>query len=288
MAMQVEILKGKSINRDIEKALLNLPAGLEETYNRALINWNTDSSEWGRAIGALNWLAFSSQPLTLGQRAEAMIIDPRGDPPFDKEERFHKPKDSLHLLSGLITVDGFGCEDWWEDPTKDLTNSIKPNPALSVLDESCQDEGKVSLKTSERSVADQTPRRDNRIVRFTHFSVKEYLISDRIEASLSAYLKTSIAERIKNGQPLDFQPIDCSAMASYFPLKEAKAHVLIAESCLIYHLFISDIEFKNFRGRDAMTLYQTLSFPLCEYAVMHGLGHAETVPKEWPQLLYRS
>lgn len=280
--MQIKVLKRKASNRDIEEALLNLPAGLEETYNRALINWNADSSEWERTIRALNWLAFSVKPLTLGELAEAVIIELKDETPFDKERRFHRPKDLLHHLSGLVTVDGDGKDgEHDEGKTRDSTNSIRPASALSVLnedtavlDEDYQDEDGNFVEPRDKSAADIIPTQDRRIVRFAHFSVKEYLVSDRIEVSLSAYLRTLVANRMNNGHSSDFTPVEYSAIASYFPLKEPKAHVLIAESCLIYHLYVS----KGATGRN-----ENLYFPLQNYAANHGLEHAEVVLEELPQ-----
>ncbi|KAF8855910.1 hypothetical protein BDZ45DRAFT_692164 [Acephala macrosclerotiorum] len=205
VAMQIEILKRKSINRDIEKALLNLPVGLEETYNRALINWNADSFEWGRTIRALNWLAFSFEPLTLSQLAEAMIIDPRDDPPFDKEGRLHRPENLLHLLTGLVTVDDDEEEEEEEDQTKDSSNSIRLASAPSVLDEDYQDEDGSSAETSDGSAADGVPTQDNRIVRFAHFSVKEYLISDRIEAVFPHISKPVLPTALETGSLWTYQ-----------------------------------------------------------------------------------
>lgn len=44
------------------------------------------------AKSALIWLAFAERPLPLEELAEATIIHPSADPPFDPEERFPEPQ----------------------------------------------------------------------------------------------------------------------------------------------------------------------------------------------------
>jgi hypothetical protein len=90
VALQLKALENaKSLNA-VKQALQNLPAGLDQTYTRALLN--IDPSQKSQAVCALKWLAFSERPITLKELAEASNIDPKTSPPFDKERRLFHPR----------------------------------------------------------------------------------------------------------------------------------------------------------------------------------------------------
>jgi hypothetical protein len=117
----------------IRKALRDLPKTLDDTYARLFLEIDDGYREEARV--ALLWLAFSDRPLLLTELAEAIVINPRSDRPFDPEDRFPDPESVLEIFSSLV--------------------SILPNdPQGAVIGR-----GRVTL---------------------AHFSVKEYLVSDRI------------------------------------------------------------------------------------------------------------
>lgn len=60
---------------DLEKALNNLPVGLDATYSRMLNNIPHSVSE--AALVLLRWLTYSLRPLTLSELSEARIISLR-------------------------------------------------------------------------------------------------------------------------------------------------------------------------------------------------------------------
>ena len=84
-------------------------------------------------------------------------------------------------------------------------------------------------------------------VSFSHFSVKEYLISDRIKSS----------------------------EARDFALNEQAAHIQIAQACLRYHLYISKEKAQN-----EITDPILREFRLWDYAGEFGLGHVESVARD--------
>lgn len=83
---QLESLKICKRLKDVHEALRSLPITLEDTYARILRNLGKIYSQ--EVIIALQWLAFSSRPLRIEELAEAAIINPQADQPFDQEDRF--------------------------------------------------------------------------------------------------------------------------------------------------------------------------------------------------------
>jgi hypothetical protein len=92
-------------------------------------------------------------------------------------------------------------------------------------------------------------------VSFSHFSVKEYLVSDRITSS----------------------------RALEFALNEQAAHIQTAQACLRYHLYIC-----KEMAQTEINHAAVFKYPLCVYAAKFGLGHVEAVAREqWTPSLCR-
>lgn len=215
--MQLIPLHNARSENAVDQALATLPTGLDGTYCRALQCLSQQDQK--QVIRALRWIAFCLRPITVSELSEAVIIDVPDESEqhtllegpsraFDTRNRFDEAEEVLHLLPGLVVVEGT-----------------------------------------------PTAPSDKRI-RFSHFSVKEYLMSDRIKEGL----------------------------ASAFAISEHESQIQIAKSCLLYHLYISGVELKT---QDGPTLTKTKkSFPLWEYAVWYGLAHIEAMPQEhWTQSL---
>ncbi|CUS12929.1 unnamed protein product, partial [Tuber aestivum] len=132
---------------DARAALEKLPKDLDSVYGRIL----EDIDEMQRIYiqRAMNWLAFSAEPLTLGQLAEAAVIE------YDVEKYGED--------SGTQALFDTGC-----------LMSICP-----------------SLISFEDARDDESSPQENRRLRLAHFSVKEYLISDRAGQGPSAYYRIS-------------------------------------------------------------------------------------------------
>ena len=129
-------------------------------------------------------------------------------------------EDSLDILSGLITVEGVGDD---HDETLDLG-----------LNDSDFKERDKNVTHSIRQL-----EKDTRI-RFAHFSVKEYLESDRILHSNT----------------------------KMFCLESAKEHRFLAQSCITYLLHYSSSDRKTVTEQDLTT------FPLLEYAAHYWFIHS--------------
>jgi ankyrin repeat protein len=125
--------------------LKSLPKTLDDTYARILIN--IDDEDQHEARRTLLWLAFSERPLLIKEVAEAAVVDPQLNPPFDPNERLRDPcNDIIEILGSLVTI------------------SLKG----------------VSSNSSDDDSDDEPGYLPGRELRLAHFSVKEYLVSKRI------------------------------------------------------------------------------------------------------------
>jgi ankyrin repeat domain-containing protein 50 len=147
---QLEALKKCPPLQDpIRKALKNLPATLDETYERILGTIDDEDSQQ-IARRSLIWLAFSERSLYLKELAEAAVIDTQ----FSDPERLPDPRYILELLGSLVTI------------------SLKGTPSDDDQDD-CSEE---SPRNNHKDVPGE-------VIRLAHFSVKEYLVSKRIRLS---------------------------------------------------------------------------------------------------------
>ncbi|KAM0419078.1 hypothetical protein ACHAPT_012017 [Fusarium lateritium] len=102
-ALQMEELKKKRIlrGRDVQNILSSLPKSLDATYERALLQ--IDSDLVYEAKTALQWLSCCIRPLYLEELVDASIINPDEETPFSEDFRI-SPFDLVELLPGLIKV----------------------------------------------------------------------------------------------------------------------------------------------------------------------------------------
>ncbi|UKZ46575.1 hypothetical protein TrVGV298_000780 [Trichoderma virens] len=196
---QLETLKMLSTKPDIEKALQELPTGLDATYNRILES--IDAKFQPRVTNSLKWLAFSKGVLSVEQLSEIFIIDPDNDIAFDEEDRLFSPTDVLKYFSGLII--------------------------------------------SQTSIFGSR-------VRLVHFSVKEYLTSDRIRRR---------------------------STASAFSFTEVNAHMHIVRSCLAYLTCLSTGGGQHTHTYDDMSHYIKNLYPLASYASANWRLHLKKIPR---------
>ena len=178
---QLEVLKKcPPIRAALRKALRRLPATLDETYARVLESIEDETCQ-ELARRCLVWLAFSKTPLSLEQLADAAVI---GTGSFDPEDRISDPQFILELLGSLVVV---ASDEYLVEDSSTIAEWVVYNGI-----------GVVGLG----------------VVRLAHFSVKEYLTSERIVQSA----------------------------VSKFALGDAMAHRQIAEACLLYLDFFQQLE----------------------------------------------
>ena len=88
---------------DLRKALRSLPKDLDDTYARILQRID-DAGDSEYVASIMQWLAYSTRPMSLVEIAEVMTVDTKGDPRVDVERRFEDPQDLLRICSGLVTT----------------------------------------------------------------------------------------------------------------------------------------------------------------------------------------
>ena len=150
---------------------------------------------------ALLWLTYSKRPLYLDELAEAGALSPESCT-LDRQDRLFDPHEILDICSGLVTS------------IPEIIRDSRNYPNYEVYE------------------------RERELLRFAHFSVKEYLISDRIT----------------------------KGNASDFAILEPEAQTFLAQVCISYLLLFNDYELSS-----AEDVY---SKPLLEYAARFWHVHA--------------
>ncbi|KAL9134056.1 MAG: hypothetical protein Q9175_004768 [Cornicularia normoerica] len=209
----------------LRHALASLPKTLDDTYARILCNIDKRYSHYNKHIlKILQWLTFSTRPLRLEELAEVFAIDIDETSRFDPGRRLPEPRDILTLCSSLIT----------------LTNSVydaSDEGSGSVLSEDSQDPDADSVAESSDSGGSTI------YVRLAHFSVKEYLVSDRIQ----------------------------HGAAPRYSIREIESHAVLAEDCIAYLL--------QFDEPGSLTLETLGQSPLAGYAAQFWFAHAKVAEK---------
>ena len=103
VALQVIELKKCSNQHSVMKQLESLPVGLYETYDRILAK--IDKQDHADTKTFLQWLSFSTRPMTLEEIAETVVVDfeLEDGPQYTSGCRYWDKRDVLEKCSGLIT-----------------------------------------------------------------------------------------------------------------------------------------------------------------------------------------
>jgi len=196
--------------------LKSLPRTLDETYDRIL--GSIEEQYRKAAHTALQWLAFSKRPLLLEEIVEVVAVVLGGSTGF-VEDRLSDPHDILAICSSLVT--------------------ISRNPSDEMSDASSDATSDASVDASFDDSYEQPPQ-----IYLAHYSVKEYLTSDRIFAG----------------------------SASAFACFKTSANRNITENCLTYLSF--------FERPDSLTDKSFTAFPLLSYVALFWFRHARTAKEE--------
>ena len=165
---------------------------MDETYDRVLLNIPEDYQQ--EAHAALQWLAFSQRPMTLGEISDAIVVDRRNQC-FGFESRFLDAYNVLEICSSMVTLSESGT--------------------------------KSDFGRTQNAVTDEMKE-----LQLAHYSVKEYIVSQRIQAG----------------------------PAKAFAVVEAQVHEYMAGASLIYLLSFAkpdslyedvwnDFQFLNYAAR---------------------------------------
>ncbi|EPS39617.1 hypothetical protein H072_6587 [Dactylellina haptotyla CBS 200.50] len=152
VACQLDAIRKCKQTGAIRRLLKSLPSTLEETYDRILLSIPEET--WEIAKSALILLTYSIRPLTIRELAEGMVVD-TSDQRFDAEEhRLIYYREVLDICSSLVTV---STVEHNENDLKWLREKV--------------DIERRSFRSEENH--------DVELVQLAHFSVKEYLISEK-------------------------------------------------------------------------------------------------------------
>jgi hypothetical protein len=198
--------------RGIKTALDTLPISLDEFYQQLLNEIHRDYQEY--AVILLHWLAVAARPLALRELAEVCAIRPRAWDYLDPEDRLEDNKILGILPAGLIRTEVKEYPNFW-----------------SRYERRCK-----KFPTDDHSQYYGT------FVEFSHFSVLEYLKSDRVPVT--------------------------------FHITQAISHSIVAEACITYYLYMGREEGKNSAGYETgaregyvkRALQLEATYPLAEYA----------------------
>ena len=218
----------------IRTTLRSLPKSLDDTYARILNNINNEYREDARR--ALTWLAFSRRPLRLSEIAEAAVLD--SVPEFNPDERYQDMRSVLEVLGSLVTISQGGRYHNVSIRDSDLINPFNITDSLN----NDNLEGHTYGNSADPCACDWQWN-----IELAHFSVKEYLMSDRI----------------------------LSGLASDFGTDHDKANALITGASLHCILHYAAEASLGSSGQDPQR-----GFPLLEYACTYLCEHARSVSLE--------
>ena len=196
----------------IRQALASLPKNLDDTYARILCHIDNRYNHYSRfVLKTLQWLTFSTRPLLLEELAETFAIDVDETPRFDPERRLPEPREILTICSSLITL---------------------TNYKYNIPDEESGSEAYHDWHANNEEDS-------KTYVRLAHFSVQEYLVSERIQ----------------------------HGTAPHYNIRAIESNRVLAEDCLAYLL--------QFDEPGSLT-YETLgNSPLALYAARYWVVHAK-------------
>jgi ankyrin repeat protein len=187
---------------NIRKKLNNLPKTLDATYERILKNIPDLYQRETKTI--LTLLSFSARPMSIQEVAEATAVSLETQC-FTPEERFPDPYNLLEFCSSLVSLVSPG--DAWSDWRREGIFRFSQPPA------------------------------DVQVLQFAHFSVKEYLLSDRTQKSIPCALR----------------------------INEHLSHSHIAQTSLLYLL--------DFNNGKRVSQFDHKEFPFLEYSALHWTTH---------------
>ncbi|KAK6534122.1 hypothetical protein TWF281_005460 [Arthrobotrys megalospora] len=168
---QLDVMKQCFTPRMVRAELGRMPKTLDQTYDRIL--QAVPDMHKTFVESALRWLAFSERPLLLNELGEAAVIDPSFGSFNADESRFLDPGKILELCGSLIVIGSkkydnklFGSDDW-------LHLKLRNEASRSMVPVEKIDEVYTTVSLS-------------------HYSVKEYLTSERLQnGPLSGYFMTA-------------------------------------------------------------------------------------------------
>lgn len=201
----------------VRTELNRMPETLDQMYDRILQRIPSLHRQYVQS--AMQWLAFSTRPLILSELAEAVAINPELGA-FDPDESRLMDENLILELCGTLTtlskVTGSGESGGW------VTEKIR-----------CE-RGSQRYKPEEFQEFQEF-----QVVSLSHYSVKEYIISQRLRES--------------------------GSLVSYYSTSEQIANQFLAKCCLLYLL--------DFNGAEICIPLKFSEFPLLQYSSRFWMDH---------------
>ena len=199
----------------VRHTLDELPETLDETYGRVLKEIKKPNRV--HALRLLQCLVVAIRPLRVEELAEVLAVD------FDDEEGIPKLNPNWR----------------WGDEEQALLTSC--SSLITIVEPNAESDPESDPESdAESDVEKDEARKLSRIVQFSHFSVKEYLTSDRLATS--------------------------SGDISRYHIGLVPAHTILAQACMSVLLRSDDCV------EESGVEY---SSPLAEYAAEHWVVHAQ-------------
>ncbi|KAK0934692.1 hypothetical protein LTR29_013698 [Friedmanniomyces endolithicus] len=167
-ACQLDSL-AKCVNRpQLTQALTTLPATLDGTYARILDQIPDEYRQ--DSIRLLQVLTWSPRPLRIEELVDFLAVDLHNEPGFDVENRMPVPGEIVRLCSSLVTI--VETSQYSEERDSDWEETS-----------SNSEEGKGKYEIGAQG------GQMTREMRLAHFSVKEYIISERLDERYQVHLR---------------------------------------------------------------------------------------------------
>ncbi|KAF3287344.1 hypothetical protein TWF970_007070 [Orbilia oligospora] len=158
VACQLDALENCLEYRSLRKSLISLPKTLDGTYARILRNIPEEHKE--STIRILQFLTYSERPLTIEEAIDAIVVDIDGDEYFNPKYRMPDSDEILCYCSSLVVA---------------VPTDQNYGPGSSFHGQ----ETKTSIPME---------------LQLAHFSVKEYLTSDRLDSDIAQNFQDTIAK----------------------------------------------------------------------------------------------
>ncbi|KAH8657802.1 hypothetical protein BX600DRAFT_468158 [Xylariales sp. PMI_506] len=203
VSCQLDLLEQCLDYFQVRNALSDMPRTLDETYARILTSVPTEHRQHTQRI--LQLLAFSKRPMRIEEAVDAIAVVEAADGQlhFEPRNRMPVPEEILRYCSSLVIVVTTGAEAD-ENDDNDSNGGLEgkrsnPEDQLSTGGEgSNRGSNIIGIKGSNQSDASNnavkviTKKRSSRL-QLAHFSVKEYLTSNRVVQEFAPYLSTVAA-----------------------------------------------------------------------------------------------
>jgi ankyrin repeat protein len=146
----------------LRTALQSLPQSLVETYDKMLSAIKPEYQDFAQRT--LTLLCFSARPIQVCELIEALAVKVGTESGhYDPEEKLSTAHDLLSICPGMLNVKG-PAEDKYDVPSSEKGQGF-----------------------SQKDWSRRFFHADRRIVGLAHFSVREYLVSDRVLNSFPKY-----------------------------------------------------------------------------------------------------